>query len=114
LIECTADASDGLRMNAARALRLAPSQSVVEIMQRLVADPSSRVRLIAASSLLDAEPGNTAAIAALVESLEDPVRGVHEAARELLDSLGAAGVALIGALNDTSGQIRQPELTEVA
>ena len=58
LIECTADANDGLRMNAAMALKLAPAGAVAEVMQHLVADPNSRVRLIAASSLLAAEPGN--------------------------------------------------------
>ena len=89
LIECTADANDGLRMNAARALKLAPADAVINVMQRLVADPNSRVRLIAASSLLVAEPGNTLAGAVLVESLEDPVLRVREAALVLLDSLGA-------------------------
>ena len=86
LIECTADANDGLRMNAARALKLAPAASIVEVMQHLVADPNSRVRLIAASSLLAAEPGNALAVGILVESLNDPVRAVQEAARALLDS----------------------------
>ena len=61
LIECTADANAGLRMNAARALKLAPAEAVIEVMQHLVADPNSRVRRIAASSLLGAEPGNTLA-----------------------------------------------------
>ena len=55
LIECTADANDGLRMNAAMALKLAPAGEVLEVMQRLVADPNSRVRLIAAGSLLAAD-----------------------------------------------------------
>ena len=40
LIACTADANDGLRMNAAMALRLAPAGAVLEVMQRLVADPN--------------------------------------------------------------------------
>ena len=77
-------------MNAARALKLAPAAAVIDVMQHLVADPNSRVRLIAASSLLDAEPGNALAGAVLVESLEDPVLRVREAALVLLDPWGNA------------------------
>ena len=66
LIECTADADDGLRMNAAMALKLAPAGAVVEVMQHLVADPNSRVRLIAASSLLSADSSNPRRGAVLV------------------------------------------------
>ena len=107
LIECTADANDGLRMNAARALKLAPAEAVIEVMQHLVADPNSRVRLIAASSLLVAEPGNTLAGAVLVESLEDPVLRVREAALVLLDSLGEGGVTLLEGRKDTNGRIHE-------
>jgi HEAT repeat protein len=92
LIECTADANDGLRMSAARALKLAPAETVIDVMLHLVADPNSRVRLIAASSLLVAEPGNTLAGAVLAESLEDPVLRVREAALELLERCRRSGV----------------------
>ena len=111
LIECTADANAGLRMNAARALKLAPAEAVIEVMQHLVADPNSRVRLIAASSLLVAEPGNTVAGAVLVESLDDPVHRVREAALVLLDSLGEGGLALLEGRNESSGQILELALT---
>src|SRR5208283_4548447 len=94
-IECTADANDGLRINAARALKLAPAEAVIAVMQHLLADPNSRVRLIAASSLLVEEPGNTLAGAVLVEALADPVPRVREAALVLLDSLGARGIVLL-------------------
>ena len=87
LIECTADANDGLRMSAATALKLAPAEAVIDVMQHLVADPNSRVRLIAASSLLVAEPGNILAGAVLTESLQDPVLRVREAALELLEAV---------------------------
>ena len=110
LIECTADANDGLRMNAAMALKLAPAAAVIDVMQHLVADPNSRVRLIAAGSLLAAEPGNTMAGAVLVEALEDPVLRVREAALDLLDSLGAGGMALLEELKDTDGQNQELEL----
>jgi HEAT repeat protein len=100
LIECTADANDGLRMNAARALKLAPADAVIDVMQRLIADPNSRVRLIAASSLLCAGQGNSLAGAVLAESLEDPVLRVREAALALLDSLGEGGRALLEEARD--------------
>jgi HEAT repeat protein len=95
LIECTADASDALRLNAAQALRLAPAPAVVEVMRNLVADPNSRVRLIAASAILSAEPDNIQAGAVLIESLGDPALGVRESALSLLESLGEAGVTLL-------------------
>ena len=82
------------------ALKLAPAGAVIEVMQHLVADPNSRVRLIAAGSLLAAEPGNTLAGAVLVEALEDPVLRVREAALVLLDSLGEGGMALLEGLKD--------------
>ncbi len=103
LIECTADANDGLRMNAAMALRLAPAAAVLNVMQRLVADPNSRVRLIAAGSLLAAESGNTDASVVLLEALEDPAPRVREAAMELIGSLGARGVALVEGLRERDG-----------
>jgi HEAT repeat protein len=91
LIECTADANDGLRMSAARALKMAPAEAVIDVMQHLVADPNSRVRLIAASSLLVAEPAHILAGAVLAEALEDPVLRVREAALVLFESLGESG-----------------------
>ena len=108
LIECTADANDGLRMNAAMALRLAPAGEVLDVMQRLVADPNSRVRLIAAGSLLAAESGNTSAGVVLLEALEDPALRVREAALELLGSLGARGAALVEGLRERDGPPEEP------
>ncbi len=108
LIECTADANDGLRMNAATALRLAPAAAVLDVMQRLVADPNSRVRLIAAGSLLAAESGNTDASVVLLEALEDPALRVREAAMELLGSLDARGVALVEGLRERDGSPEEP------
>ena len=103
LIECTADADDGLRMNAANALKLAPARAVIQVMQPLLADPNSRVRLIAAGSLLAAEPGHIMAGEVLVEALEDSVPRVREAALALLESLGSEGAALLDSLNHSDG-----------
>jgi HEAT repeat protein len=90
LVECSLDADDGLRINAAMALKLAPAGVVADVMQRLVADPNSRVRLIAASSLLSADSSNSSADAVLAEALEDPAPRVRDAANELVDSLSAS------------------------
>jgi HEAT repeat protein len=103
LIECTADTNDGLRMNAATALKRVPAGAVIEVMQRLVMDPNSRIRLIAASSLLYAEPGNSKAGAALMEALGDPVPRVREAALDLLESLGSGGAVLLESLKERAG-----------
>jgi len=104
LIECTADNNDGLRMNAATALKLVPTGEVIEVMQHLVIDPNSRIRLIAASSLLFAEPGHSKAGAVLMEALGDPALRVREAALELLESLGTGGVALLEDLKLRAGR----------
>ncbi len=110
LIECTADANDGLRMNAAMALRLAPAGEVLEVMQHLVADPNSRVRLIAAGSLLFAEASDTVAGAVLMEALGDPALRVREAARELLESLGAGGAAFVASSTGRNGDAAEPRI----
>jgi HEAT repeat protein len=101
LIECTADSNDGLRMNAATALRLAPAGAVAEVMQHLIEDPNSRVRLIAAGCLLSAESSNLSAGAVLLEALDDPSPRVRAAAMELLESLGARGAALVAELKES-------------
>ncbi len=90
-------------MNAAMALRLAPAGAVLDVMQRLIADPNSRVRLIAAGSLLTAESGNNQAGVVLLEALEDPALRVREAAIELLASLGTECAAFIEGLRGRDG-----------
>ena len=115
LIECTADANDGLRMNAAMALKLAPTSSVDAVMRHLVADPNSRVRLIAAGRILAGEPTNAAACAVLTEALEDPALRVRKSALEFLESLDVAGgTSFQGALAKRAEQEGDPELKEIA
>jgi len=98
-------------MTAAMALKLAPAGMVAEVMQRLVADPNSRVRLIAAGSLLSAESSNSSAGAVLVEALEDPTPRVREAALELVESLGAAGAGHVLGLRNGDGPQEDPAMT---
>jgi HEAT repeat protein len=111
LIECTADADDGLRLNAAMALKLAPAGEVLEVMQRLVADPNSRVRLIAAGSLLSADASNPVAGAVLNEALGDPAPRVRGAAQALLESLGASGAAFMEGLRERDSLPHGPEMS---
>ena len=82
-------------------------------MQHLVADPNSRIRLIAASSLLFAEPGNTKAGAVLVEALADPPLRVREAALVLLETLGPKGAAFLEVVNSDGERETEPEIAGV-
>ena len=96
-------------MNAAMALTLAPADMVAEVMQRLVADPNSRVRLIAAGSLLSTESSNSSASAVVVEAMEDPAPRVRAAALEVVESLGVSGAAhVLGLKNgdESPGELR--------
>ncbi len=77
-------------------------------MRHLVADPNSRVRLIAAGPLLFAEASDTVAGAVLMEALGDPALRVREAARELLESLGAGGAAFVTSLTGRNGVAGEP------
>jgi HEAT repeat protein len=110
LIGCTADANDRLRMNAAMALQLAPADAVGEVMQHLIADPNSRVRLIAAGRLLPADPAHASAGAVLVEALADPALRVRKAALELVESLGTGGAGFLEALQQRNGLEEDPDL----
>jgi HEAT repeat protein len=113
LIECAADPYDGLRMNAAVALKLAPASAVVEVMQHLLTDPNPRVRLIAAGTLLSAEPDNAQACAVVVEALGDPVLRVRTASLKLVESLGPGGSGFLDALKDREGMEGEAELRDV-
>jgi HEAT repeat protein len=112
LIECTADADDGLRLNAAMALKLSPASAVAEVMQHLLADPNSRVRLVAASYLLSTESNDAKAGAVLVDALADPVPRVREEALDLFGSLGTRGAAILEELQKFDGSNGDPESQE--
>ncbi len=87
LIACTTDPSDGLRINAAMALKIAPPGKADEVMQHLIDDSNLRIRLIAASCILQADPDHVKAAAVLAEALDDPSLRVRKAAEELAASL---------------------------
>ena len=87
LIECAADSYDGLRLNAAMALKPLTTFEVTDVMLRLLVDSNSRVRFIAASSLLASEPTHALARSVLSQALEDPSPRIREAAVALISSL---------------------------
>ena len=112
LIACTSDPSDGLRMNAAMALKVAAPGAVGDVMRHLVGDVNLRIRLIAASCLLPADPGNAEAGAVLMEALGHPALRVRKAALELVESLGAGGAAFLGGLSKRNGLEEDPDLRD--
>ena len=103
LIECTADDDEGVRMNAAMALKLSSESTVSQVMHQLLGDPSSRVRLIAASYLLSAETDIAEAGTVLMDSLADPVPRIREQALDLFESLGPRGVEILEELKKSDG-----------
>ncbi|HKI30664.1 MAG TPA: HEAT repeat domain-containing protein [Gemmataceae bacterium] len=112
LVACTADPSDGLRMTAAMALKAAPAGATGEAMRHLLEDANVRIRLIAASSLLAADPGDARARVVLVEALGDPSLRVRKAALELVESLGTNGVAFLEVLKERAGLEEDAELRD--
>jgi HEAT repeat protein len=112
LIACTADPSDALRMNAALALKLAPPRAAGEAMQRLLGDANGRIRLIAASCLLPADPGHARAGAVVAEALSDPAVRIRKAALDLVESLSTGGAAFLDDLKKRDRLEEEAELRD--
>jgi HEAT repeat protein len=87
LIECTANPSDALRLNAALALRKAPPTATAEVLDHLLDDPNVRVRLVAAGEVLERNPDHARAAAVVEAARSDPSPRVREAAGDILRSL---------------------------
>jgi hypothetical protein len=88
LIECTADASDRLRLNAAMAL-----SAVREVMKQLLDNSTMRVRLLAASALAIENPEDAKVAAILVEASGDPTMQPHHRLRDVLAVMQALPAA---------------------
>jgi hypothetical protein len=73
-------------------------------MHYLVADPNSRVRLIAAGSVLAEESSDSTAGDVLVDALGDPALRLREAAMDLFESLGNGGTAILEGLKQRDGK----------
>ena len=74
-------------MNASLARRKAPAGAVHDVMESLQDDPSIRVRLIAAGSLLAADPDHGHARQVAEAARTDASPRVRQAAEDLLQSL---------------------------
>ena len=94
------------------ALKVAGPGAVGDVMRHLIRDVNLRIRLIAASCLLPADPGNAEAGAVLMEALGHPALRVRKAALELVESLAAGGAAFLGGLNKRDGLEEEPELRD--
>ena len=94
------------------ALKVAGPGAVGDVMRHLIGDVNLRIRLIAASCLLPADPGNVEAGAVLMEALGHPALRIRKAALELVESLGAGGVAFLGGLKKRDGLEEEPELRD--
>jgi HEAT repeat protein len=110
LIECADHVHDGLRINAAMALKLAPANDVNDLMENLVSDSSARVRLIAAGFLLSTGSDNSKARSVLVEALDDSAPLVRGAALQLVESLGTDGSTFLEELRNRDRLERNAEL----
>ncbi|WP_406700110.1 HEAT repeat domain-containing protein [Singulisphaera sp. Ch08] len=113
LIEQTTDADEGVRLNAATALKLTPVDLVGEVMQNLLTDPNSRIRLIAAGSLRAAEMNDPQVELAVVEALNDPAPRIRKAALELMESFDPGDGRLLEALVERESQEEVSELRNV-
>jgi HEAT repeat protein len=113
LVDCSVHADEALRLTAAMALKVAPAGVTGEAMPHLLEDANVRIRLIAAGSLLSAEPGNARAGAALAEALGDPAPRVRKAALELVESLGSGAAAFLEVLKKRSGLEEDADLRAI-
>ena len=85
--ECAGDPNDGLRLNAAVALRLAPSGEVGDLMEHLLDDPNVRVRLVAAGAVLEADATDARAATVVLAAADDPSPRVRQAVEALIPLL---------------------------
>jgi HEAT repeat protein len=112
LIECAAGPEDGLRLNAALALRLAPPSAASPAFTQLLADSNPRIRLIATSCLLDADPTNSQATAVLLAALADPATRFRNAALELIATLGPRGAVFLDPLHQRAAVELEPAVSD--
>ncbi len=97
LEECAADPNDGLRLNAVIALREGAGGAAAATLHRLIDDPNTRVRLVAAGAVLSAEPDDAAA-AVVTAALSDPALRLRRLGLDVVASLGDGGAVFLDAL----------------
>jgi HEAT repeat protein len=112
LLECLADPSDGLRLNAVLALENAPPEEVGPALDQLLDDPNLRVRLIAAGRVLAADPADARAAAAVAEALAAPAPRLRSAALALIETLDDSGAKFLPALRERAATESDAALRE--
>jgi HEAT repeat protein len=112
LAECVVDPDDGVRLNAALALHGVPPGQVAPAWRHLLTDSNSRVQLLAASSLLKADPADAEATTALGRALADSSPRIRRSALELIESLGPGQPAMLELLRRRADDEVEPELSD--
>jgi HEAT repeat protein len=110
LEECAADPNDGLRLNAVIALREGGGGAAAATLHRLIDDPNSRVRLVAAGAVLAAEPADPAAAAVVTAALADPALRLRKLGLDVVASLGEGGVGYLAPLRQRLDDETDPDL----
>jgi HEAT repeat protein len=110
LIECAADPNDGLRLNAVAALRRADLGDEIDVLGRLVGDPNSRVRLIAAGAVLARDPADADAAAVVTAALSDPALRLRQVGLEAIAALGDRGLVFQDILRRRAEEEEDPAL----
>jgi HEAT repeat protein len=113
LIDCASDLDDKVRLSAVLALRSAPPARLRDAFAHLLADPNPRLRLLAAGSLLDADPTDPEAAAALVQALADPAPRVRRSALDWIEAHDFRGEGLLEALQQRAESETEPELSDL-
>src|SRR5205807_864885 len=98
LVAAAADPDDGVRLGAALALRAAPAAQARPAFLALLDDPTPRLRLLAAGSLLEGDAADPEATAALSRDLADPTIRVRRAALAWVADRATVGDGLVAAL----------------
>ena len=93
LAECAADPNDGLRTERRGGPgERGPGRPAADTLRRLVEDPNSRIRLIAAGAVLAEDPADAAAGEVVAAALADPALRLRRVGLDVVASLGDHGV----------------------
>jgi HEAT repeat protein len=112
LTECAADPNDGLRLNAVVALRGGAPAAAGDVLHRLIEDPNSRIRLIAAGAVLAREPADAPAAGVVSAALSDPALRLRKVAVDVIASLGGDGVVFLETLRQRAKEEDDPGLRD--
>jgi HEAT repeat protein len=112
LEECAADPNDGLRLNAVVALRGGAGGAAAATLHRLIDDPNTRVRLVAAGAVLAADPTDRAAATVVTAALSDPALRLRQLGLDVVTSLGDRGVLFLDVLHRRAAEEVEPDVRD--